>query len=140
MPEESGGGIRIVDRTNNHMENFFHHMKHGERRRSGRKVLTQDFENIPAAAALVHNLTMPDYVELVCGTLDSLPDAFAKIDAARRTSSRELIPSAKQNIMTETATASISQPDRHFLRTSLLHRRIERDSRCRAPRFILAGK
>jgi len=41
MPEEAGGGIRIVARTNNILEGFFHQMKHGERRRSGRRVLTQ---------------------------------------------------------------------------------------------------
>ena len=53
LPEEAGGGIKLVDRTNNVLESFFHKMKHYERRRSGRKILTQDFENIPPAATLV---------------------------------------------------------------------------------------
>lgn len=43
---------RLVDRTNDCLESYFHSLKHGERRRSGRKVVTQDFERLPAAAAL----------------------------------------------------------------------------------------
>ncbi len=57
----SDGATRIVARTNNLLEGLFHGLKHGERRRSGRKVLTQDFEGLPAAVALVHHLTRPDY-------------------------------------------------------------------------------
>ena len=33
-PAETGGGIRLVDRTNNILEGFFGNMKHNERRRS----------------------------------------------------------------------------------------------------------
>ena len=47
MPDQLGGGVRLVDRTNNILEGFFHTMKHGERRRSGRKNLAQDFERPP---------------------------------------------------------------------------------------------
>ena len=57
-------------RTNNELESLFHAMKHGERRRSGRKILTQDFEALPPAAALAQNLRHADYVHLVCGSLD----------------------------------------------------------------------
>jgi len=84
MPERLGGGIRLVDRTNNILEGFFHTMKHGERRRSGRKDLAQDFERLPPAAALAANLTRPDYVSIVCGSLDQLPQAFARLDAGDR--------------------------------------------------------
>ncbi len=83
LPREVGGGVRVVDRTNNILENFFRDMKHGERRRSGRKILTQDFEHLPPAAALICNLTCPDYVSIVCGTLDELSAAFAVLDAQR---------------------------------------------------------
>src|SRR5256885_12413034 len=44
LPRRVGGGIRLVARTNNGLESLFHTIKHGERRRSGRKILTQDFE------------------------------------------------------------------------------------------------
>lgn len=71
---------RLVDRTNNREESFFHTLKHNERRRSGRKCLTQDFEHLPAAVALAYNLNHPDYVSALCGSLDRLPAAFARLD------------------------------------------------------------
>jgi hypothetical protein len=71
---------RLIDRTNNILECFFRKMKHGERRRSGRKKLTKDFENIPPAAALAMNLTDPDYIKIVCGSLENLPRCFSEID------------------------------------------------------------
>jgi hypothetical protein len=43
IAQAQGEIIRLVDRTNNALEGFFHDMKHGERRRSGRKNLTKDF-------------------------------------------------------------------------------------------------
>jgi hypothetical protein len=57
LPEFAGGCIRLVARTNELLENYFKKIKHLERRRSGRKNLTQDLEHLPASAALVHNLT-----------------------------------------------------------------------------------
>ena len=42
LPIEQGGGIRLLERTNNLLEGFFKGMKHNERRRSGRKVLKVD--------------------------------------------------------------------------------------------------
>ncbi len=60
IPRRVGGGIRLVARTNNGLESLFHTIKHGERRRSGRKILTQDFEVLPPAAALSRPIsTMP---------------------------------------------------------------------------------
>ena len=62
LPKTSGGGLRLVDRTNNVLESYFHALKHRERRRSGRKILTQDFEYLPPTAALTANLNHADYV------------------------------------------------------------------------------
>jgi hypothetical protein len=109
------GAVRLVDRTNNGIESQFHALKHGERRRSGRKVLTQDLETLPAAAALAANLTHPDYVAIVCGGLDRLPEAFAKLDATagRKATSRvSLIPDHA-----ETESASLPTADRKLVRT-----------------------
>jgi hypothetical protein len=89
LPKEAGGGIRLVDRTNNALEGFFRKIKQGERRRSGRKVLSYDFEQLPAGAALVANLARPDYVEILCGSLDRLPEAFAQLNAQQRLASGE---------------------------------------------------
>ena len=55
-------------------------MKHDERRRSGRKLLAHDMEQLPPEAALARNLRCQDYVALVCGSLDNLPKAFADLD------------------------------------------------------------
>jgi len=84
LPSPDAETVRVVARTNNVLERFFHGLKHGERRRSGRKILTHDFEGLPAAAALAYNLTHDDYVAMVCGDLDKLPDTFSALDAARR--------------------------------------------------------
>jgi hypothetical protein len=87
LQTQSGIQYRLVDRTNNILECFFHKMKHGERRRSGRKLLTRDFELIPPASALAMNLMDQDYVKIVCGTLENLPCCFSKIDQDIRTES-----------------------------------------------------
>ena len=113
---KSGTAIRVVDRTNDQLEGFFHSMKHGERRRSGRKILTQDFEQLPPAAALAKNLTHPDYVKIVCGTLDDLPRAFAKLDQNNR--SRSLAAKSAQPIAAvDIEGASINSTDRRLVRT-----------------------
>ncbi len=94
IPRRAGGGIGLVARTNNGLESLFHTIKHGERRRSGRKILTQDFEVLPPAAALATNLHHADYVTLVCGSLERLPEAFAQLDATHR--SRSIAVGAEQ--------------------------------------------
>lgn len=140
LPDDVGGGIRVVDRTNNLMEGFFHQMKHGERRRSGRKVLTRDFECLPAAASLAYNLTCSDYVELLCGSLENLPAAFAQIDAIRCTHTLEVLPSLMQTVNIGIASASLPRADLSLVRTSVMRKRIEAAARSRAPRYIVAGK
>src|SRR5256884_9227770 len=64
------GTCRLEARTNNGLVSLFHTNKHGERRRSGRKILNQDFEILPPAAALPTNVLHADYVSLLRGTLD----------------------------------------------------------------------
>jgi hypothetical protein len=114
-------GLRVVDRTNDCLESFFHGMKHGERRRSGRKILTQDFERLPAAAALAVNLTRADYVEIVCGgSLGRLPAAFARLDAGNR--SRSIAAAPREPLPIETA--SLSSTDRRLVRIPAMTARI----------------
>jgi hypothetical protein len=127
IPPESGGGIRLVDRTNNILETFFHTMKHGERRRSGRKILTQDFEQLPPAAALAVNLTHPDYVAIVCGSLDRLPQAFAKLDAGNRSRS---LAAAADPTAPYPETASLSTVDRRLVRSARMDQRIIAAAQC----------
>ena len=138
LPTEAGGGIRLVDRTNNAQENFFRHMKHGERRRSGRKILTQDFERLPPQAALAANLARSDYVAILCGSLDGLPAAFAQLDADRCRTARSdgTPPPAVTGESDDDALASASLPtaDRRIVRSEAMDRRIDRAARSRAPK------
>lgn len=138
LPEEVGGGRRVVERTNDILENLFRSMKHGERRRSGRKILTQDLEALPPTAALALNLRQPDYVSIVCGTLDHLPQAFAALDTEQRQQrSAGRVPHADRVAShpgLNTATASLPSEDRHIVRTEAMHARILSAARSRAPR------
>jgi hypothetical protein len=115
IPQECGGGIRLVDRTNNILESWFGSLKHGERRRSGRKVLTQDFERLPPSAALAVNLGRPDYVAILCGSLADLPTAFAKLDAENCHN-----PAALKHNGSCPETASLSTRDRQLIRMPAL--------------------
>jgi len=139
LPKRAGGGIRLVARTNNLLESFFHRMKHGERRRSGRKVLTADFEHLPADAALACNLTKPDYVEILCGSLEELPDAFADLDIAKRSQTPGSPPSmhraAEEDLQADFA--SLPRNDRRIVRAVILRQRIEAAARSRAPRRLV---
>ncbi len=137
LPEAAGGGTRLVERTNDILENFFRAMKHGERRRSGRKSLTQDLEALPAAAALALNLRQPDYVAVLCGTLDRLPQAFAALDFNER-ARRFAAPvpaddTAALHPALNTATASLPLEDRRIIRTQSMHARILSAARGSAP-------
>lgn len=136
LPIHAGGGIRVLNRTNNSLEFKFSGTKRGERRRSGRKVLTQDMENLPPACMLVSNLNHPDYVEIVCGSLDRLPEAFAKLDMQE--SSNILVKQStamKINKGSERVeTASLSNADRSFIRKTLIEENILAAASSRAPR------
>jgi hypothetical protein len=73
--------LAVVSRVNNVSEHFFGQGKQLLRRRVGRAHLGLDMEQQPAQAAFVRNLRDPTYVELLCGSLDRLPQAFAEVDA-----------------------------------------------------------
>ncbi len=119
---KESGSVRLVDRTNNILEGFFHGMKHGERRRSGRKILTQDFERLPPAAALALNLTCSDYVEIVCGTIENLPQAFSKLDEGNR---RRSLPARSEKESPNVAeTASMTLADKRLIRSEQMEKRI----------------
>ena len=76
----AGRVVAVVDRTNNVIEQSFAIAKQGLRRRLGRAQLGRDLEDQPAQAALAQNLRHPDYVRILCGTLDQLPQAFATLE------------------------------------------------------------
>jgi hypothetical protein len=127
LPAELGEGIRLVERTNNRLEDLFGDLKHGERRRSGRKVLTQDLENLPPAAILARNLCQEDYVEILCGSLDRLAVAFAELDRDKHERELATPPAAKlatHSAPCELASASLPRADQRLVRTDLMRKRI----------------
>jgi len=127
ISKPTGGDVRLVARTNNDLESLFHTIKHGERRRSGRKFLTQDFEALPPTAALATNLRHPDYVSIVCGSLDRLPEAFARLDADDR--SRSIAAGSTHNHITP-ETASLSTRDKRLVRRPAFDNRIFAAAQC----------
>ncbi len=138
LPAEVGGGMKLVDRTNNILESFFDTMKHDERRRSGRKNLAKDLEDLPAGAPLAYNLRDPEYVKILCGSLDRLPEAFARLDREKRQSLMAGDPqpgcaSAPAEIRIESA--SLPREDRRLVRTEGMERRIAKAAKSRAPHF-----
>jgi hypothetical protein len=128
-----GRRIRLVDRTNNALEGFFRTVKHGERRRSGRKVLTQDLEQMPAGAALARNLDCPDYVHIVCGSLDGLAAAFADLDARGQGPTR-CRPCDRAEETDHTVSSSLPTADKKLVRTDEMSHRIRAAAASRAPR------
>lgn len=137
LPPTAGGGVRPLDRTNNQQEHFFHLWKRGERRRSGRKTLTQDFENLPAATPLVFNLLDPAYVAALCGTPDALPAAFAALDAQERQLRLATSPPIQHALspvsLPTIETASLPTQDRKLIRRPAMLRRILEAAHFRAP-------
>jgi hypothetical protein len=138
LPPAAGGGTRLVERTNVLLESFFHSIKHSERRRSGRKSLTQDFQQLPAAAVLARNLTKPDYVTILCGALDNLPRAFSQLDALTRSmplpARLRATATTGGNDDTEIVSSSLPRADRNLVRTAAMQKRVLAEARSRAPR------
>lgn len=138
VPDNIGGGVRLVDRTNYLLETFNGEIKRGERRRSGRKKLTQDMEHLPAGATLAFNLRDPDYTALLCGSLDQLAVAFAALDIDERERCLMREPGNHTPDFfappTAVATASLPREDRPLVRAEALRLLIRAAAKSRAPR------
>jgi len=137
LPAKAGGGVRLVSRTNNLLEGFNRALKQGERRRSGRKILSNDFEHLQPEAALARNLLCADYVEILCGSLKRLPQAFAELDAGKRrrllTADQSTAPDSCPD-SPQIAAASLPKADRRLVRSEAMGNRVLAAARSRAPR------
>jgi hypothetical protein len=122
------GGTRVVARTNNALEGFFRGLKQSERRRSGRRILTHDLETLPPAAAIARNLTRPDYVAILCGSLSELPAAFARLDADG------IVIGDDGASDDDIVSRSLPIPDRDIVRNNEMSDRIFAAASSRAPR------
>lgn len=61
-------------------EHFFGQHKQQLQRRLGRAHLGRDLDDQPAQAALADNLQHRDYVQVLCGSLEHIAEAFAELD------------------------------------------------------------
>jgi hypothetical protein len=97
--DDNGTVIAVVQRTNNVDEHFFGNEKQRLRRRVGRAHLGRDLEDQPAQAALAANLRHPDYVRILCGSLEHLHNAFANIDEQAIGNATPLVRSNRDTIL-----------------------------------------
>ena len=141
LPEHAGGGMRLIERTNLPAEGLFSRYKRGIRRQTGKKILTQELESIPPESALVSNLKDPRYVQILCGSIEKLPEAFAELDheeeyrlAKLKLESDEQSRTPKEN-KPKIETASLSRSDKNFVRKPSLKTKILKAASSRSPRF-----
>lgn len=89
-----------------------------------------------------YNLTRPDYVEIVCGSLDEFASAFAEIDAERRAQLLTAQPSERKATDKELQAefASLPRADRKIVRAESLKERIEAAANSRAPRQAVGSR
>lgn len=129
------GTTRLVDRTNVILEQLFGLEKRRERRRSGRKNLTQDLEQMPAEAFLALNLEKQDYLDVVCGgNIDNLPAAFAALDAGHRSQALPVrLKAMPGKADADIVSSSLPKPDRDLVRTPAWHDRVLAEAKSRAP-------
>ncbi len=103
-------------------------------------MLAQDFEQLPAAAVYVRNLERPDYLKILCGTLDALPKALAALDAVDRSSSLPVRQSKKQPGDADIVSSSLPKADRDLVRTDEMRDRVTAEARSRAPRLPVRAR
>lgn len=131
------GTTILVARTNVMLERFFGDSKRRERRRSGRKNLAQDLEQMPAEALLALNLDNQAYLDIVCGgKLENLAVAFAKLDDGNSSQSLPIRLQANQLASAkppDIVSSSLPKVDRALVRTEAWKSRMTAEASSRAP-------
>lgn len=135
--ERSDGTTILVARTNVMLERLFGKSKRRERRRSGRKNLTQDLEQLPAEAFLALNLESQAYLDIGCGgKIENLAAEFAKLDEGNRSQSLPTRLQAKELAGEEArdiVSSSLPRADRVLVRTKAWTDRLSVEALSRAP-------
>jgi hypothetical protein len=67
-----------MTRTTNKLEQHWGNAKRTKRRVTGKKKLTREFNSLPKEFMLVQNLNNQDYVDLVIGDIEKLPEKLAE--------------------------------------------------------------
>lgn len=68
-----------IIRTTNSLEQTWGIAKRTKRQLTGKKKLTREFNCLPKEYMLVQNLRNPDYVDLVLGDIEKLPEKLAEV-------------------------------------------------------------
>jgi len=68
-----------ITRTTNKLEQAWGSAKRTKRQITGKKKLTREFNALPKEYMLVQNLKNPDYVDLVLGDIEKLPQKLADV-------------------------------------------------------------
>jgi hypothetical protein len=79
---ETKNGLLLIQpqRTNNLMETFFGDLKHDWRKKFGTSSLSKTLKSMLANIALIKNLKVPQYVEIILAGKNDLAQRFADID------------------------------------------------------------
>lgn len=94
-----------------------------------------------AEAAIAPNLCCEDYVEIVCGSLDRLPSAFAELDEEKRRklqAGESLTGADSRPHESQIVSASLPRADRQIVRSEAMANRVMAAARSRAPRISTA--
>jgi len=84
-----------IIRTTNKLEQEWGLAKRIKRQVTGKKKLTREFNSLPKEYMIVQNLRNPDYVDLVLGDIEKLPEKLAEVGSRAESFSSWL---KKQNI------------------------------------------
>jgi hypothetical protein len=79
-------------------------------------------------------------IEILCGSLEKLAEAFADLDLAKRSQDLATAPSERSAPQEDPRAdfASLPRADRRVVRAQALRQRIEAAARSRAPRHLVA--
>jgi hypothetical protein len=86
----------------------------------GEKIPHWDFESLPPATAVVYNLTLPNYVKILCGSLSCLAKAFAQLDIEKRRNKlagEQSVNAGSNDVVPVIATATLPTEDRRIIRS-----------------------
>lgn len=75
-----GEKIIYPQRTNNIMEQFFRHLKHGYRKQNGNRNLTKTLKSMLQDTPLINNINNSKYLKIILNGKDTLAKRFAEVD------------------------------------------------------------
>lgn len=131
ITSKEGEVLSVTKRTNNTSEHFFGREKQGLRRRLGKAHLARDLQQQPSQVTYVANLRHQDYVRVLCGSLENLPNAFASLSEKDLQSASPLVRDHRDSTLTRRV-RELLERDSGKTKTSLPKNRTESKKRPKA--------